>query len=57
MQTLILQIKKGNFSRIFNTIINQIENEEKSINQETDAEDRIRDILVTTEEEIYKFLQ
>lgn len=57
MQTLILQIKKGNFSRIFNTIINQIENEGKSINQETDAEDRIRDILVTTEEEIYKFLQ
>lgn len=57
MQTLILQIKKENFLRIFNTIINQIENEGKSINQETDAEDRIRDMLVTTEEEIYKFLQ
>lgn len=57
MQTLILQIKKENFLRIFNTIINQIENEGKSINQETDAEDRIRDILVTTEEEICKFLQ
>ena len=46
-----------NFLRILNVVINQIENEGKSINQETDAEDGTIDILVTIGEEIYKFLQ
>ena len=45
-----------NFLKIFSAI-NQIENKEKSINQATDTEDGIKDLLLTTEEEIYKFLQ
>ena len=43
--------------KIFNAVINQIQNEGKWNNQETDTGDRIKDMLVTIKEEIYKILK
>lgn len=46
-----------NSLKIFSMVINQIENEGKSINKVTYAEDGIKDMLLTIGEEIYKLLQ
>ena len=46
-----------NFLKIFSVVINQIKNEGKSNNKVTYAEDGIKDMLLTIEEEIYKLLQ
>ena len=46
-----------NFLKIFSVVINQIKNEGKSNNKVTYAEDGIKDMLLTTGEEIYKLLQ
>ena len=43
-----------NFLKIFNAVINQIENEGKSNNQVTDTE-RIKDILLTMEKRLASF--
>ena len=43
--------------KIFNSVKAQIENEGKTLNQNNDTEDGIKDIILLAVEQIYKFLQ